>query len=77
MFCAAASRRRGEDVLTQMNVTAASTSAAFTGNPKPLEGIEKAIRGDSGNYGSELQRRLKGFARQAGAMVRKSGPNSR
>lgn len=77
MFAAAAARRRGEELLTHMSVSAASSSAAFTGNSKPLEGIEKAIRGDASSCGSELQRRLRGFAHQVGAKVRERGSNRR
>lgn len=76
MLSAAADRRYGEEILVQMNVSAAATGAGFTGNSKPLEGIERAIRG-SANCGNELQRRLKGFAQQAGALLRKNGPHGR
>lgn len=65
MFVKAATSRKGEELLTHMSVSAASSSAAFTGNTKPLEGIEKAIRGESSTYGSDLQRRLKRFGRAA------------
>ena len=70
MFITAAVRREGTELLTQMSVSAASSSAAFTGDTKPMEGIEKAIRGESTTYGSELQKRLKRFARAAGAKVK-------
>lgn len=68
MFVNTAIRRKNEELLTQMSVSAASSSAAFTGDTKPMEGIEKAIHGEAINYGSELQSRLKGFARQVGAL---------
>ena len=61
-------RRKGEELLTQMSVSAASSSAAFTGDTKPMEGIEKAIHGEAVNYGSEIQGRLKNFARSVGAL---------
>ncbi len=77
MFVTTAVRRRGEELLTQMSVSAASSSAAFTGNTKPLEGIEKAIRGESSNYGSELQKRLKRYAHAVGTKVREHGANRR
>ena len=67
MLATAAARRHGEDILTRMNVSAASASAAFTGNQKPLDAIEKAIRGSSSRSGGELQNRLKAFARKVGA----------
>lgn len=68
MFVNTAVRRKGEELLTQMSVAAASSSAAFTGDMKPMEGIEKAIHGEARNYGSDLQNRLKGFARSVGAL---------
>lgn len=77
MFVTTAARRRGEELLTQMSVSAASSSAAFTGDTKPLEGIEKAIRGESTSYGSELQRRLKRYAHAVGAKVKEHGTNRR
>ena len=52
-----------------MSVSAASSSAAFTGNTDPMKGIEKAISGETLNYGSEIQNRLKAAARQAGMKI--------
>lgn len=70
LFLRATSRRRTNEILTDMNVRAAAASAAFTGNTKPMESIEKALTGTSDSYGSEIQKRLKGFARAVGANIK-------
>ena len=76
MFVRTTSMRRNAELMTEMNVKAAATSAAYSGDTKPLEAIEKAIYGTAVSHGTELQKRLRGFihaARKAGVKVENGG----
>lgn len=69
MFVAATSLRRNNEIISNMSISAAASSAAYTGSTEPLENIEKSIRGVSTSYGGELKNRLRGLL-GAGVKVR-------